>query len=263
VATVLNRSICPADSLPPVPSLDYAKALGICFSQEGEHAVNMMVTIRGSLLGEAALSMSQSLKEEVCGNCDSVDKSEILEKCSPSSLIQLLMDVSFVNRCFFERNQNGFLPTCDFIDDSRGIMTALSQRLSDSVKIAVEDGSSIEGIVAERHSQVFVSCGLFLSSIFGEDGVDHSSPSDPDSNGVGGTSLSLSTSAVIIPLASSRRFTLLPIQAEKSLTEVQLRGRYGRKVREEKGINKDVSSGNALGNGFGFLSSMLSTKTRQ
>eukprot|EP00574_Skeletonema_japonicum_P004726 CAMPEP_0201724658 /NCGR_PEP_ID=MMETSP0593-20130828/8345_1 /ASSEMBLY_ACC=CAM_ASM_000672 /TAXON_ID=267983 /ORGANISM="Skeletonema japonicum, Strain CCMP2506" /LENGTH=1117 /DNA_ID=CAMNT_0048215959 /DNA_START=28 /DNA_END=3381 /DNA_ORIENTATION=+ len=262
VAAVLNRSICPADSLPPVPSLDYAKALGMCFSDE-EEAVNMLVTIRGSLLGEAVLSMSQSLQEEVYGMHGGADKSEILEQCSPSSLIQLLMDVKFVNRCFFERNQNGFLSTSDFIDDSRGIMTQLSQRLSDSVNAAVDDGLSIDRAISERHSQVFVSCGLFLSSIFGEDGNDKISPlNDSVSNGFGGSSLLLSSSLVTNPLASSRRFTLLPIQAEKSLTELQLRGRYGKKVREEKESNKDVSSGNALGSGFGFLSSMLSTKTR-
>mmetsp|Transcript_13646 Transcript_13646/g.27743 ORF Transcript_13646/g.27743 Transcript_13646/m.27743 type:complete len:1112 (-) Transcript_13646:31-3366(-) len=261
VAAVLNRSICPADSLPPVPSLDYAKALGICFSEE-EETVNMMVTIRGSLLGEAVSSISQSLKEEVCDIHGGADK-ELLKQCSPSSLIQLLMDVKFVNRCFFERNQNGFLSTSDFVDDSRGIMTNLSQRLSESVNAAVEDGLSIDRAISERHSQVFVSCGLFLSSIFGEDDRDkNSSLSDSVSNGVGGTSLLLSSSLVTNPLASSRRFTLLPIQAEKSLTELQLRGRYGKKVREEKESNKDVSSGNALGTGFGFLSSMLSTKTR-
>ena len=260
VATVLNGSICPADSLPPIPSMDYAKALGICYSEE-EETVNMMVTIRGSLLGEAVQSMSQSLKEEICNMDGGTDKGEVLKKCSPSSLIQLLMDVRFVNRCFFERNRNGFLSTSDFIDDSREIMAQVSQMLSNSVNTAVEDGSDIDSAISERHSQVFVSSGLFLSSIFGEDDDENISPLS-DSNGVGGTSLLLSSSLVTNPLASSRRFTLLPIQAEKSLTELQLRGRYGKKAREEKESNKDVSSGNALGSGFGFLSSMLSTKTR-
>lgn len=265
VAAMLNRSICPADSLPPVPSLEYAKALGICSSDEGDGIANMMVTIRGSLLGEAVLSMSQSLKEVGCGNYESPDENKIFKKCSPSSLIQLLMDVRFVNQCFFERNQNGFLSTSDFIDDSRKIIANLSQVLADSVKDSGEDVLSIESAIAERHSQVFISCGLFLSSIFGGEGDDdHSHPSGyPLTNGVGGTSQSLSSSSFVTnPLASSRRFSLLPIQAERSLTELQLRGRYGKKVREEKESNKDLSSGNALGSGFGFLSSMLSTKTR-
>ena len=54
---------------------------------------------------------------------------------------------------------------------------------------------------------------------------------------------------------------MLPIQAEK-LTEIQLRGKYGKKAQEEKTNNAAASSGNAIGTGFGFLSSMLSTKTR-
>jgi hypothetical protein len=62
------------------------------------------------------------------------------------------------------------------------------------------------------------------------------------------------------PLPSSRRFILLPIQAEKSLTELQLRGKFGKKTQEEKASGKDSTSG-ALGTGFGFFSSML-TKAR-
>ena len=73
---------------------------------------------------------------------------------------------------------------------------------------------------------------------------------------------SSSQSFMLNPLPSSRRFVLLPIQAEKSLTELQLRGKYGKKSQEDKTSSKDgTSSGNALGSGFGFLSSML-TKTR-
>ena len=42
------------------------------------------------------------------------------------------------------------------------------------------------------------------------------------------------------------RLVLLPIQAEKSLTELQLRGKYGKKAQEEKASGKDSDSG-ALG----------------
>jgi hypothetical protein len=62
------------------------------------------------------------------------------------------------------------------------------------------------------------------------------------------------------PLTSSRRFILLPIQVEKSLTELQLRGKFGKKTQEEMQSGKDSNS-RALGASFGFLSSML-TKTR-
>ena len=264
VAAVLNRSICPADSLPPVSSLEYAKALGICVSEQGEETMNMIMMIRGSLLGEAVLSMSQSLEEELSEVSGDTAKSEVLTQFSPSSLIQLLMDIRFVNRCFFERNRNGFLLTSDHVNDSRVIIEDLTEMLSNVASSVVEDVLLIDSAISERHSQVFASFGLFLSSLFGEDDDDdekRASFSDSISNGNGGESL-LSSILVTNPLASSRRFTLLPIQDQKSLTDLQLRGRYGKKTREEKESNEDVSSGNALGTGFGFLSSMLSTKTK-
>ena len=269
VAGVLNRSVCPADSLPPVPSLEYAEALGISCSET--EIPNMMVTIRGSLLGEALSSMSRSLKRGILSKSDDedgvTDDDEILKKCSPSSLIQLSMDVKFIQKCFFERNQHGFLLTNEAVNDSREIMDSLSESLVASVRNTLRDGSPINSAISERHAQVFNSCDLFLSSLFGEDPDDKFSSSNGSAttaNGVSSSSalLSSSQSFMLNPLPSSRRFVLLPIQAEKSLTELQLRGKYGKKSQEDKTSSKDdTSSGNALGSGFGFLSSML-TKTR-
>ena len=266
VAGVLNRSVCPADSLPPVPSLEYAEALGISCTET--EIPNMMVTIRGSLLGEALNSMSHSLKQGILSTPDDEDgvtDDEILKKCAPSSLIQLSMDVKFIHKCFFERNQHGFLMSSDAVNDSREIMDSLSERLIASVGNTLRDGSPINSAISERHAQVFNSCDLFLSSLFGEDPDDKfSSSNGAATNGVSSSSalLSSSQSFMLNPLPSSRRFVLLPIQAEKSLTELQLRGKYGKKSQEDKTSSKDgTSSGNALGSGFGFLSSML-TKTR-
>mmetsp|Transcript_24172 Transcript_24172/g.48913 ORF Transcript_24172/g.48913 Transcript_24172/m.48913 type:complete len:564 (+) Transcript_24172:3-1694(+) len=273
VSAVLNRSVCPADSLPPVPSMEYAKVLGISFRDEKE-IPNMLSTIRGSLLGEAVTTLSHSLQQLILESAEddnggNGDQHTKLKKCSPSSLVQLLLDVKFVHRCFFERNQYGFLfTTSDFEtgktsdEESRDITEDLSKRLSIYVKSKVTDESSIISAISERHSQVFVSCDLFFSSLFGEDedGSFTTSPSSTVMNG-GSSMLSFSPSFILNPLASSRRFTLLPIQAEKSLTELQLRGKYGKKSQEEKAANIAPASGNALGSGFGFLSSML-TKTR-
>ncbi|KAL7534681.1 hypothetical protein ACHAXR_006032, partial [Thalassiosira sp. AJA248-18] len=153
VAGVLNRSVCPADSLPPVPSLEYAEALGISSSNNKEMP-NMMVTIRGSLLGEALTSMSQSLRQEMTSSSDEEDDDDdhnILKKCSPSSLVQLVMDVKFINRCFFDRNQHGFLLASDSVDDSRAIMDSLTERLSISVSNALRDGSPVNSAISERH----------------------------------------------------------------------------------------------------------------
>ncbi|KAL7521579.1 hypothetical protein ACHAWX_006256 [Stephanocyclus meneghinianus] len=274
LAAVLNRSVCPADSLPPVPSLEYAQALGIALAEK-EEVPNMMFTIRGSLLGEALTSLSHTLKQEIIissgddGN-SSPDANTKLNKCSPSSLIQLLMDVKFINRCFFERNHLSFLDefgdsSNNYVNDSREIMDSVSEQLSKCVKLAVVDGASIDSAIRERHARVFSTCDLFLSSLFGEDDSSDSSSSQNElTSGFGRTSyLSASSDSTFIlnPLASSRRFVLLPIQAEK-LTELQLRGKYGKKAQEEKTSSVATTSGNALGTGFGFLSSMLSTKTR-
>ena len=235
----------------------------------------MMFTIRGSLLGEALTSLSHTLKQEIIlsseddGN-SSPDANTKLNKCSPSSLIQLLMDVKFINRCFFERNHLSFLDefgdsSNNYINDSREIMDSVSEQLSKCVKLAVVDGASIDNAIRERHARVFSTCDLFLSSLFGEDDSSDSSSSQNElTSGFGRTSyLSASSDSTFIlnPLASSRRFVLLPIQAEK-LTELQLRGKYGKKAQEEKTSSVATTSGNALGTGFGFLSSMLSTKTR-
>lgn len=268
VAGVLNRSVCPADSLPPVPSLEYAEALGISSTSDTEtnetEIPNMMVTIRGSLLGEALASISQSLQQGILHTSDDDaapdDDDGILKKYAPSSLIQLGMDVKFIHKCFFERNQHGFLLTSDVINDSRDIMVSLITSISND---ALRDGSPINIAISERHSQVFKSCDLFLSSLFGEDTDDKfSSSTSATTNGGISSALSSSQSFMLNPLPSSRRFILLPIQAEKSLTELQLRGKYGKK-QEDKTSSKDgTSSGNAMGSGFGFLSSMLSTKNR-
>ncbi|KAL9190273.1 hypothetical protein ACHAXT_007484 [Thalassiosira profunda] len=267
VAGVLNRSVCPADSLPPVPSSEYAATLGISTSGDDE-IPNMMVTIRGALLGEALTSVSRSLQREILGaspdDIGTLDEGEdVLKKCGPSSLVQLLLDVRFVHRCFFERNTHGFVSlTADSINASRATIEELSDRISAGMKSALggngrSSAASVDSAMRDRHSQVFVASDLFLSSLFGE---DDGASSAALTNGAVGGALSSTQEFILNPLPSSRRFILLPIQAEKSLTELQLRGKYGKKAQEEKG-GKDVASGNAIGAGLGFLSSML-TKNR-
>ena len=268
VAGVLNRSVCPADSLPPVPSLEYAEKLGISLKPDVNKGIpNMLVTIRGSLLAEALTSITQSLNREVMSTQDDdfvVDDDttgERLSKCSPSSLVQLNMDVGFIRRCFFDRNKFGFLLTSDFVNDSCGIIDGMSERISASISSAMRDTSMVNSAISERHSQVFSSCELFLSSLFGEDqNGKFSSTTSASVNGESSSVLSSSETFMLNPLPSSRRFILLPIQAEKSLTELQLRGKFGKKTQEEKASGKDSTSG-ALGTGFGFFSSML-TKAR-
>ena len=277
VSGILNRSVCPADSLPPVPSLDCAKALGISIRSDEDGGIpNMMVTIRRSLLGEALTSLSQSLQQEITvaalDDCATNDNGTdiILRKCSPSSLVQLDMDIKFIHHCFFERNQHDIsIPsddsTADDNDQARRIIEGLTKRLSASVVDALgQDALAINGAISESLMRVFASCDLFLTPLFG--GYVPTGDTSLLSSSTTASSSS-SVSFTLNPLASSRRFILLPIQADKSQSELQLRtSKYGKKIKEEKASNsgKDSysTSGNALGTGLGFLSSMLSTKNR-
>lgn len=280
VASVLNRSVCPADSLPPVPSEGHAAALGISIPEGEEDRAesvvpNMLVTIRGSLLGEALSIVCMTLDREMGSKLETSDDDNgfrgedrnILEKFSPSALVQLYTDTKFLHRCFFERNRHGFfLLASDDVDGLQQILNRFLNDLSVGMDAALKDeggSSTARGDALQRQAHVFASCDLYLSSLFGEDKRGEFSSSTNGAGGVAATFLSSSSSQplAITPLQSSRRFVLLPIQAERSLAELRLRGKYGKKAPEEKAGGKDVSSGNALGTGFGFLSSMLN-KTR-
>lgn len=302
-ANVLNRSVCPADSLPPVPSAEHAEALGITLGRDTmenteTEITNMTVTVRGALLGEAVSSLPRSLERELlAGKADDdgedAGDDDLLARCPPSALVQFYVDVLFLRRCLFDRNRHVFLARgggggdgngngdsfddededgeCGggeggglaYVDESRKKLEGLTHRLETLVDITAE----VKDVIAEMHAQAFASCDLFLSSLFGED--DRSGDGAAVFGVAGGGSYSSSALLAIQPLASSRRFVLLPVQAEKSLAELHLRGRYGRKAQEEKASGAaaaaaaagGTSSGNALGTGFGFLSSML-TKTR-
>jgi len=338
-SSVLNRSVCPSDSLPPVPSSEYALSLGVTVPTEKEGGFesipNMMHTLRSAVLGEALCSLCEVLEECLLLHSKNkrVDEDEerdeeeedlaavstatevlpSLEKFNVSSLVQLLLDVTFVRRCFFERNHHGFVvdaadsamdallsefgggelddivdedcedimeQASNFVDKSKGILEKLVDTVSthlassdsgnneeDSEMVAIDVPPLMDGPMRERHMEVYTSCDLFLSSLFGEDS-SVSSPSAATSlygMGIPSSSATLSNSAaaslILNPLPSSRRFVLLPIQAERSLNELQLRGKY-RKDRSEKAGNKEEApvSGGAVSAGFGFFSNMLGKK---
>ena len=106
--------------------------------------------------------------------------------------------------------------------------------------------------IERKHEYVLEACDLFISSLFGED----SSSADPlctseETNGV--LPRMGSTPLFHPPLVSSCRFPLLPIQADRTLSGVQARGKY---KKEESDSRSTVGSG-AVRAGFGFFSSML------
>jgi hypothetical protein len=241
----LNRSVCPSDSLLPVPSPEYAAALGI----QGIEIPKMMDVIRWALLSGAAdaasrhLSLIQSPRE---------GSGIAIEGCAPSGLAQLRNDVSFVQTCFFERNAHGFGEESSPLK-SKEILDVLSSFLDDRLKLS--GASNIAQ--SQNHKYVFEVCDLFLSSLIGEG----SAASAPLGDFIDMGSISVPSSRtdanplLHAPLASSCRFPLLPIQADRTLGGVHARGKY--KEKDEPESRQDSVGTGAMRAGLGFFSSML------
>jgi len=116
-----------------------------------------------------------------------------------------------------------------------------------------------------RYAATYNSCDMFFSSLFGDKDVvnDTSSMILEKENIVGGTMERNDNPPLFQnPLPSARRFTLLPIQAEKSVKELQLI-RNLEKDRVDKMTNEKSSSfaaANAVSSSFGYFSSLLKKK---
>ena len=307
LASTFHQSVCPSDSLPPVPTADYASALGISIPEgEGVESVpNMMCTIRGALLEVAIVALAGILVEVIlveADNCEEEGERNEEEDasgkpwlcaCGNSALLQLLLDVTFVDYCFYERNKHGFsvLKLADApsteggafvgedreesaVESPRKQLGAAAEAIRGSVNadaLTVDVVDKLDEMLRERHLCQLASCDLFLSSLFGEDraagsAVTGSAPTYGVAlSGATASSTTDGAPATLEPLHSTRRFALLPIQAERSLNELQMRGKYGKEKEEEakagaldEGMGGAMSG--AMSSGFGFLSNMLKKK---
>ena len=112
----------------------------------------------------------------------------------------------------------------------------------------------------EKHLQALRSCDLFLSALFGEGETASLSMSALAGAALsGGATASDVQTLLLNPMPSSRRFMLLPIQAERSLDELRLRSKYG-KEKEAAAEAEASAPSSAVTSGFGFFSSMLKKK---
>jgi len=245
VSFALNRSVCPSDSLLPVPSPEYAVALGI----HGNEIPKMLDVIRWALLSGAADVASRHLSRIE----SPFEGSGItLASCSPSGLAQLRSDVLFVETCFFEGNWHGFGGDVS-AEKSKQVLLMLSRLLDERLKLNGASGTE----KSQNRKHPFEVCGLFLSSLFGE----ASTSSAPLGNitDVGSIPEPFSRTDANpmfhTPLASSCRFPLLPIQADRTLGGVHARGKY--KEKDEPQNRQDSVGTGAMRAGLGFFSSML------
>jgi hypothetical protein len=258
VSFILNRSICPSDSLLPVPSMEYATAMGIV-SDDATEIPSMMDMIRWALLRESLDSVASVLDENVAGALSSLDADKIvsLTKSGPSGLLQLKNDLSFIQSCFFERNKHGFgrLSLAKDTDNSKASLTKLS-RSTDTLVGRVCDATTLAQL-EEKRKFVFEVCDLYLSSLFGEDAATAvPAVGDLGDLSFGGPTLRTGANPLLhTPLPSSCRFSLLPIQSDRTLSDIQLRGKY--KDKDETENRQDAKGGGVMSSGLGFFSSML------
>ena len=248
---VMNQSISPSDSLLPVPSVEYAAAMGI----QGKEIPRMMDMIRWALLSQSLVYAVSVLDKHITASLNGADNDVSLRRSGPSGLIQLQNDVEFVYTCFFERNKHGFGGrTTALINNSKTILEQLVTTIKD-LAVHVIDPNPLE----EKRKYVLEVCDLFLSSVFGEDASAVVPLGDFGDAGNSGMALTTSRSAanplLHTPLPSSCRFPLLPIQSDRTLSEVQLRGKY--KDKEDAETRQEAIGTSVMGSGFGFFSSML------
>lgn len=252
VGSALNMNTCPSDCLSPVPTTDYSSALGI-ITEDGKTVPTLTDTMRWALLDESVHVVTTLLEEAVTS-----EAGNDLEGSGVSALVQLHVDISLLKTCYLEKNRYGFGPKISTArsDTSTKRLEAV-MRYTDQLlqKVCSLDAlESLPSLTADKHKRVLETSDLFFCSLFGDD-----------------TSTSVSTAGELVgsaegteplfhlPLASSRRFALLPVQADRSLNDIQLRGKYA-KEKEEAMDRQETTSGNVISGGFGFLSNMLKTK---
>jgi hypothetical protein len=275
VGSILNTNVSPSDCTSPVPNANYALALGVDVSETYPTISSFMEIIRWSLLDESLNTLASTMHAIV------VDGVTELIQCGVSSLAQLFVDAMFVKNCFVSRNQVGFntmsATTNRLRDESICLLDGHVEQLKRLLQSNTVPGSDVVvtkllDISSETQQRINEASNLFVSSMFGpprQPNVDHESNSTTDMN----LSSALTEPMFHLPLPSSRRFVLLPVQVDRSLTDIEsLRNQYDVTGKESTasmndhhsnhndGYSSSNTSGNVISDGFGFLSSMLKTK---
>jgi hypothetical protein len=252
ISFAMNRSICPSDSLLPVPYNEYAVAMGV----DGEEIPRMIDVIRGALLRQGLEALMGVLGDDVKSALEGTT-APLMNDSGPSGIAQLKNDLTFLQTRFCDHDQQGFCT-----DES---MKPLKQDLQNIIRKVdilfrrvcnINTTKEIEG----KHEYAVEACDLFISSLFGK---DKSTATAVPLIGFGDTSTEIAsqtggkTPLFHPPLASSCRFPLLPIQTDRTLSGVQARGKY--KEKEENNSRSETVGSGAVRAGFGFFSSMLKT----
>jgi hypothetical protein len=270
IASILNQSVSPSDSIQPFSSQLYAREMGI----ESNQNSNMTVLLRSCIQRESLLSLSKSLHALIIS--DGSESGQLtIAKCCSSSLLQILHDLSFISQCYFKNNIVDFalgkpvhiglsedMTMKNTAEYSKHILEEMISRIK--IFLHKEKGINDDeylNIIERRQQEVFEACNLFFTALFGERKID---VQGANANSLpGGITDFRPIPLLVNPLPSSRRFLLLPIQAEQSMKELELiqnleKERTDKVETEKKGVGSTAAS--AVTSGFGFFSSMLNKK---
>ena len=247
----LSRATCPSDSLSPVPSLEYAQSLGISCSGKGTVST-LAENLRCALVRQSLLSIAGTFEKALVSN------GSTLGPCGSAAIVQLFMDASFLRTCFFERHQSDFCSSSQVdadaeISTARQSVETLLSLTQTSVQSNGIESHDVLAHLKEKQARALETSDLFISSLLGE--VARTNASSGGELDVGLNRMSSSAPLIRAPLPSSRRFVLLPVQADRSLSEIQLRSKYTKK--ETTTSRPETSTGSVMSSGLGFLSSML------
>ena len=262
LSSILSRSVCPSDSLKPVQSAEYAATLGIAASNEAD-IPSLMDTIRWAILDKAVKSVAAVTEEAISRSLTARSDGSSLKQSGPSALIQLDVDLGFLLLCFFQRNLYGFEKGdgADAIETARLVLSQQATDISQLLR-GVYNGNvtTLRPAIEANHRHILEVCDLFLSALFGEDAAAQPVAGDLGADVSLDISSSGNSNALLFhpPLPSSRRFVLLPIQNDRSISELQRRGKVGKD--KDMAYNREEAGAGVIGSGLGFFSSMLKKK---
>ncbi|GKY92410.1 hypothetical protein MPSEU_000211600 [Mayamaea pseudoterrestris] len=238
LASILNRTVCPSDSISPVPSTEYAVSLGV--TVENNRIPRVMDTVRFALIHQGVFFVSLVLNQSLISSATA--KPTFMNIGTLASK-QLNIDLEFLKACFVERmHWERGMET-----QSKELSTAIDKILTHCRQIAEISSEQVGELV----QGVLTGLDAWLASLLGESMA-------PSLSAIAATDFGFSSSSSSpifpMPLVSSVRFNVLPVQADRSLNEIQLREKY---VKEKEAPRSESLGGSVMSSGLGFMSSGL------
>jgi len=272
VSVILNRTVFPTDSYLPIHSPEYASSLGLVFEKPCD-IPTMKDTVQWALLRQAFSLFTSGLSKALDSIASAEQEILNLESIGPSALAQLKTDISFVILCFCGDYATAVKELRSKFDDSgydkfEASKIILLEVLADTdLKLRMlckgDSWDCLMGEIPQLHQSVLEDSALFLSALFSTDSTSKDSASATTLLSCVDSLSGRSRSSPLLhnPLVSSRRFALLPIQSDRTISEVQLR-KFS-KDKQESDSRQDNSASSGVINmtsGLGFFSSMLKKK---